>query len=392
MKVNLDRASRIGLEQSGVDLQNLRKAHVKVMRKSEVSHTLSSESRRVHKPRKIDVSFRSGFIMMLSNKLFRQPFCMALLLGLLTLPACQPAPGGAVQNGAGPDAENIESAVDGERLLGHVEVLASDAYMGRRAGEESGRMALEYVEGQMMDMDLAAACGNSLRQEFSFEGRSGSVDATNLIAIIKGTSQANGSIVLSAHFDHLGERGGDIYNGADDNASGTAALLEIARAVSEHPLSHNLILAAVDAEEMGLRGARDFVASDCFDALDVRLNINMDMISRSPAGELYATGTYHYPFLKPMLEKVSQPQGLTLLFGHDEPGTGGDDWTNASDHAPFHAEGIPFVYFGVEDHPGYHNPSDDFEDITPEFFKAAASFIHDALRSLDGTLSDFPDA
>lgn len=289
------------------------------------------------------------------------------------------------------DSFGAISAIDGERLLEHVRILASDAFQGRAAGTEGGRMALEYMEAQFQDMELGQACGEDLRQPFSFESRSGTTDAVNLIAIIPGSSEKAGSIVLSAHFDHLGERGGQVYNGADDNASGSAALIEIARAVSKAPLEHDLILAAVDAEEMGLRGAREFVASDCFDGHDVRLNVNLDMISRSTAGELYASGTRHYPFLKSILESVPAPADLSILFGHDEPGTGSDDWTNASDHAPFHAEGVPFVYFGVEDHPGYHNPSDDFEEITPEFFKASAGFILQALRALDASVASFPE-
>ena len=155
-------------------------------------------------------------------------------------------------------------------------------------------------------------------------------------------------------------------------------------------MEHDLILAALDAEEMGLRGARNFVASDCFGALDVRLNINLDMVSRSQAGELYAAGTHHYPFLRRVLESVVTTTDLTLLFGHDEPGLGSDDWTNASDHAPFHAEGIPFVYFGVEDHAGYHNATDDYENITPAFFVSAAGFILEATRALDRALDGFP--
>jgi len=311
-----------------------------------------------------------------------QAACLVLLIASLT--ACQPA--AQVPAEAPPAA----SGIDATRLLSHVETLASDAYMGRRAGTDGGRMALQYVESQMADMHLQPACGDNLRQPFSFEARSGPVDATNLIAVIPGTSGSTGTIVLSAHFDHLGQRGTDVFNGADDNASGTATLLEVARVLKEAPLEHNLVLAAVDAEEMGLRGARYFVASDCFDRWDVGLNINLDMVSRSDAGELYASGTRHYPFLRPVLESVESPEGLTLMFGHDEPGTGSDDWTNASDHAPFHAEGVPFVYFGVEDHAGYHNPADDFSDITPEFFVSAAGYILDAVRSMDAAMDDFP--
>jgi hypothetical protein len=313
-----------------------------------------------------------------------------LIVLLASLTACQPA-------AQVPDAG--ATAIDASRLLSDVQILASDAYMGRRAGTEGGRMAVDYVEMQMEAMGLAPACEEDLRQSFSFNGREGAVDATNLIALIPGTSRwtgmgdaaaGRGAIVLSAHLDHLGQRGTEVFNGADDNASGTAVLLEIARALKDAPLEHDLILAALDAEEMGLRGARHFVATDCFGALDVRLNINLDMVSRSQAGELYAAGTHHYPFLRPILQSVVTTNDLTLLFGHDEPGLGSDDWTNASDHAPFHAEGIPFVYFGVEDHAGYHNATDDYDDITPEFFVSSAGFILEATRALDGALDGFP--
>ena len=327
-----------------------------------------------------------------------------LIVLLASLTACQPA-------AQVPDAD--ATAIDASRLLSHVQTLSSDAFMGRRAGTDGCRMAVDYVETQMEAMGLTPACGEDLRQSFFFDGRDGAVDATNLIALIPGTSRSirtgdaaagtgdaaagtgdattgTGAIVLSAHFDHLGQRGTEVFNGADDNASGTAALLEVARALKDAPLEHDLILASLDAEEMGLRGARHFVASDCLGALDVRLNINLDMVSRSQAGELYAAGTHHYPFLRPVLESVVTTDDLTLLFGHDEPSTGSDDWTNASDHAPFHAEGIPFVYFGVEDHAGYHNATDDYDDITPEFFVSSAGFILEGTRALDGALDGFP--
>jgi len=300
---------------------------------------------------------------------------------IAVLSACQPA--ATVPDVAAP-------AIDSARLLSHVETLASDAYMGRRAGTDGGRMAIRYVEGQMMEMGLRPACGDDLRQPFSFESRDGVVDATNLIAIIPGSGSSEGAVVLSAHFDHLGQRDTDIFNGADDNASGTSALLEIARVLKEAPLVHDVVLAAVDAEEMGLRGARHFVSSECFETLDVRLNVNLDMISRSQPGVLYAAGTYHYPFLRPILELIDTPDGFSLAFGHDEPGSGSDDWTNASDHAPFHAQGVPFIYFGVEDHAGYHQPTDDAADITPAFFLSSATFILEALRGLDAQIDDCP--
>jgi hypothetical protein len=114
------------------------------------------------------------------------------------------------------------------------------------------------------------------------------------------------------------------------------------------------------------------------------MNVNLDMVSRSAAGELYAAGTYHYPFLEPSVDEVAERSTISLLKGHDSPGLpGGDDWTDASDHGPFHEVGIPFIYFGVEDHEAYHQPSDDFDGITPGFYADAVGTIADFLRVID---------
>jgi Zn-dependent M28 family amino/carboxypeptidase len=148
-----------------------------------------------------------------------------------------------------------------------------------------------------------------------------------------------------------------------------------------------MLFLAPDAEEMGLQGSRYFVANTPFPIEQLALNINMDMVSRSDKNELYAVGTYHYPGLKKILSKQTV-KGFTLKFGHDEPNSGqvGDDWSNASDHAPFHQKGIPFIYFGVEDHEDYHKPTDTFERIQPEFFSAVVVGIGNSLRLLDQNL------
>jgi len=88
-----------------------------------------------------------------------------------------------------------------------------------------------------------------------------------------------------------------------------------------------------------------------------------------------------------VLEAVGARHDVHLRFGHDQPNHPEQaDWTLASDHAPFHEAGIPFVYFGVEDHPGYHAPSDTFDRITPDFFVQAAALVLDALHALDAQL------
>src|SRR5690606_23660134 len=122
---------------------------------------------------------------------------------------------------------------------------------------------------------------------------------------------------------------------------------------------HTIVFAALDAEEDGLRGARAFVADPPLDLAAIAVVINMDMVSRSESNELYVAGTSHYPQLGEFVDSVAAITSINLLKGHDTPvPTPRDDWTNQSDHGAFHAAGVPFLYFGVEDHPGYHQPRD----------------------------------
>ena len=115
------------------------------------------------------------------------------------------------------------------------------------------------------------------------------------------------------------------------------------------------------------------------------LNVNLDMVARDAGNVLFASGTSHYPFLKPYLEKVARPP-VVLKFGHDVAGAKEDDWTRDSDHFPFHNAKIPFVYFGVEDEAQHHTATDDAETVTKEFFVGAANTILAALRSFDANL------
>jgi len=148
-----------------------------------------------------------------------------------------------------------------------------------------------------------------------------------------------------------------------------------------------MVFAALDAEEEG--GSRENGARTLVETLSpgaVALNVNLDMVSRSAVNEIYAAGTYHTPRLKPILEEVQRRAPVKLLFGHDRPmpGAGGqDDWTLQSDHGEFHKAGVPFVYFGVEDHADYHKPSDTPDKIDPRFFGDAVDMILDAILSLD---------
>ncbi|MCA9736948.1 MAG: M28 family peptidase [Gemmatimonadetes bacterium] len=275
-------------------------------------------------------------------------------------------------------------AIDRDALLHHVQVLAADSMEGRALGTPGNARARRYLLEQFRSIGLEPF-GGSFEQSFPVEGSGGSATGVNLVGRVEGSSGAGPVLVLTAHYDHLGVRDGRIFPGADDNASGTAALLVLAAWFAEHPPTHTMIFAALDGEEGGLRGARHFVEEPPVPIERIALNVNLDMVSHSDS-LLFAAGTHHYPFLAPYVEEVAPVPPVVLRLGHDLPGTGSDDWTDASDHGPFHAAGIPFLYFGVEDHPVYHQPGDTYDSIVPGFFGPAVETIRRILVQLDRAL------
>ena len=177
-----------------------------------------------------------------------------------------------------------------------------------------------------------------------------------------------------------------MYNGADDNASGVATLLAFIEYFKANKPEHTMIFAALDGEEMGLQGAKAFIEDKRIPLDEIILNINMDMISINNKNELYVVGTHHNPSLKPIIEEI-ETQPLRLRFGHDSPDLGKDDWTMQSDHGVFHKAGMPFLYFGVEDHEHHHQPSDEFMNINQMFYIRAAHAILECIIALDKSLN-----
>jgi Zn-dependent M28 family amino/carboxypeptidase len=276
------------------------------------------------------------------------------------------------------------AAIDSARLMHDIGVLAHDSMEGRLVGTPGNARARAFIERSFRERGLQPAGSNSYLHPFNIQRNDATIEGVNIIGQVTGTAQPSQYIVVTAHYDHVGVRDGEIYNGADDNASGTAALLALAEYFTRNRPRHTLIFAALDAEEGGLRGARAFVESPPVPLQSIVLNINMDMVGRNDAGELYVAGTAHYPQLLPFVEEVAQSAEVTLIPGHDRPGARpSDDWTTASDHAAFHRAGIPFLYFGVEDHPDYHRPTDELSGIQPGFYPRAVRTVLTAVRLLD---------
>lgn len=288
-----------------------------------------------------------------------------------------------------------QEAVDADRLMAQVRTLSSPDMTGRATGTEGAAKARAFILEQFTAIGLQDP-GGGIERPFVPGGGTNPPDqaagdpsrpaGVNLAGVCRGTEPDLPFFVVSAHYDHLGTRDGVIYPGADDNASGVAALLALASACAERPFRRSIIFVAFDAEEKGLQGARAFVAAPPVPKDRLALNVNLDMVARGDRRELYLAGLARYPQLKPLVTGVTARPPAMLRFGHDAGG-GQDDWTLQSDHGAFHAAGIPFLYFGVEDHPDYHKPSDTAEKIDPAFFAAAVGTILDLVRALDARLA-----
>ena len=268
-----------------------------------------------------------------------------------------------------------------DSLLNHVKVLSSDRFEGRRTGTSGGHKAQDYISKKLKSLNIQPLA-NDYQQPFSFKSPVNSYDGINILGVIKGSDMPEDYIVISAHYDHEGIKNDEIYNGADDDASGISALFAFAEYFQQNPPKHSVILAAFDAEELGLMGSKHFVENPILDLKQIKLNINMDMISRNDKNELYVTGTVFNDTLKRVVTNFKNPEDFNLLMGHDGK-DGLENWNYSSDHGPFHMKKIPFLYFGEEDHKDYHQPTDDFENIQPKFYITAVNSIISIFATLD---------
>jgi hypothetical protein len=288
--------------------------------------------------------------------------------------------------------------LDSVRLLGDLGALAADSMEGRGFGTAGGERARRYLAGAFGEaglVPLAPAGASVPAYVHPFEapgawwqrlvGRTR--QGANVVGAVRGTRAPDRVLVVTAHYDHMGRTGDVIWPGSDDNASGTAALLAIARALVARPPEHTVVLVATDAEERGMHGVRAFVAAPPVPRAQLALNVNLDMLSRSAANELWAAGATRWPRLRPALEQVAAEAPVRLRLGHDDPnGARRDDWTTQSDHAAFHEAGIPFVYLGVEDHEDYHRPTDTVARADSAFYVNAVRTALLVVRRLDAQL------
>lgn len=244
-----------------------------------------------------------------------------------------------------------------ERLEKHVYALASDEMRGRKPGTIYSRMAAEYIINQWQEIGIEPFFDNSYVQPFNKD------KYQNIVGIIRGNDPVlkNEYIVVGAHYDHLGTFLGLIFNGADDNASGTATVIELGRELKrvQSNLKRSVILIAFDAEEMGLFGSIHFVTHWEKPLENIKLMIGVDMVGWYKANgkvSYYGSGTIQNG-KELILNPEIIPSGLNVVAKNfDPPMSTTDNWSFAMKRIPTF-----FVFTGLES--VLHTPRDDADLI-----------------------------
>jgi Zn-dependent M28 family amino/carboxypeptidase len=261
----------------------------------------------------------------------------------------------------------------------HINYLASDDMNGRETGTAEEAKAANYIADLFRDYGLEPAGErDTYFQEFTVnmsvlenphatDGDSETKKrlSKNVAAMLQGTSDSEELIIIGAHYDHLGlgefgslsSSDSTIHNGADDNASGTAGLLELAEYFSENRIETDLLFLAFSGEEMGLLGSQHFVENPTVDLDNSLAMINMDMIGRMNNDRLMIFGVATTAEWESILTEANTDSlDLNLV----------PDGTGASDHTSFYYADIPVLHYFTDTHADYHRPSDDSEWINAE--------------------------
>lgn len=260
-------------------------------------------------------------------------------------------------------------------LKNHISYLSSDALEGRLAGSKSEQKAAKYIQKQFKKLGLKPYKNNSYFQEFTYKYNSNPHDSIatnatqiktrNVIAFLD--NNASKTIVIGAHYDHLGRNEhnnstkanskGEIHNGADDNASGVSGVLELARMFSQNNTQENAnyIFALFSGEEDGLMGSKHMAETVKTIYPNTVAMVNMDMIGRLKEDKsLVIGGVGTNPEFTKIVER-NKPAGFNITL--EESGVG------PTDHTSFYLKNIPVINFFTGTHTDYHKPSDDEDKI-----------------------------
>ena len=275
-----------------------------------------------------------------------------------------------------------------------VTFLSDDALEGRQTGTEGEKAAADYIAKRFENLGLETKGTNGYFQNFTFKPKTNphqtvnytvkdgdsTITGTNVLGFLN--NNADNTIVIGAHFDHLGygaegslHRGEKaIHNGADDNASGVAVMLNLADKLKNKNTNNNYLFMAFSGEEMGLLGSNYFVKNATIDTQKINYMINMDMVGRLKADStlaVYGVGT------SPILKQTLNAHNSTFKLIQKESGIG------PSDHTSFYNADIPVLHFFTGQHEDYHKPTDDFDKLNYEGMTTISNYIFEVISDLD---------
>lgn len=275
-----------------------------------------------------------------------------------------------------------------------VTFLSDDKLEGRQTGTKGEQAAADYIANRFKTLGLEPKGTEGYLQKFSFKPKTNphqsvnytvkdgdsTITGTNVIGFI--SNNAENTIIIGAHFDHLGYgaegslyRGEQaaIHNGADDNASGVSVLLNLANKLKNTNTRNNYLFIAFSGEEMGLLGSNYFVKNPTFAIKKANYMINMDMVGRLKDSTLAVYGVGTSPILKQTLKAHNNKFKLI----EKESGVG------PSDHTSFYNADIPVLHFFTGQHEDYHKPSDDADKLNIEGMQTISNYIFDLISDLD---------
>ncbi|WP_200975813.1 M28 family metallopeptidase [Echinicola sp. 20G] len=292
-------------------------------------------------------------------------------------------------------AQAREVRITEEELEEHVAFLTSPKNKGRYPGSRGNKRVVKYIENSFEEVGVKSFDGEYL-QEFKAELRVAKgenprnpVKTWNVVGYIEGNDPylKDEYVVLGAHYDHLGLGGPsskkpgvkEIHPGADDNASGTSALLEIAEklAGNRFMLRRSVILVAFGAEEQGLLGSKYFVDNLPVKKENIKLMINMDMVGRlNQEGQVYMGGAGTFPDGVALMKKLGSELGLNPVVHAGEVG--------GSDHVSFYRAGISVIGMHTGGHPQYHRPEDTIDFINFPGERKVAEYVYRTIIKIGG--------
>ena len=273
--------------------------------------------------------------------------------------------------------------------------LADDKLEGRSTGTEGERIAADYIIKRFKEIGVEPMGTNGYLQPFTFSpktdphqettytssGSTGTITGNNVVGFIN--NNADKTVVIGAHYDHLGlgdegslyrDESQAIHNGADDNASGVAVMIDLAGRLKNINTNNNYLFIAFSGEEMGLLGSNYFVKNPTLSNENINYMINMDMVGRLKTDStlaVYGTGT------SPIFKQTISANNKRFKIIEKESGIG------PSDHTSFYLQDIPVLHLFTGQHEDYHKPTDDFDKLNYEGMDLISKYIFDIITDLD---------